>query len=379
MGLLENFIFVVWIFPIFTLLMMVYGYSRYKLYFNNNASTKKIIIQITTIGNYNFVNRIINTVRSYNLNIPYELWVITESNSPEKYKNANKVVVVPKDFVSISKYKARALDYSTQIRMNLNITTDNIKILYLDDDSIPSKGYIEKCFSGNYDVMEGIIRPKLNYGTRYSYVENMRTLACMSVCSVFQSLGHPVWVHGEGLCVRASIEQKVGWKFDAIASEDLIFGHRCSSYKVKWGFVWESIYITSPWTFKDYFKQRKRWLWGNVHAISKILSNRSKLRLIIYYLIGGSFLWLSISGIILDLIFHRLEFTFLQRIFFYLSLICWLGVYGYIGYTTGEKNIKHIVMSIVLAWYVSFMNTFPIWIGLFFTRPTKFDVIKKEK
>lgn len=359
--------------------MIVYGYSRYKLFFDSSANTRKIIIQITTIGNFRLVNNIIKSIRDYNLAFPYEVWVVTESQEVHNYQDADKVLSVPSTFKSVSKYKARALDYSSQIRKSMNIIGQDIKILYLDDDTVPSKGYIQQCFKGNYDVMEGIIRPKINYGSRYSYVENMRTLACMSVCSVFQSHGHPIWVHGEGLCVRASTEQKVGWQFDAIASEDLIFGHKCSSKKVKWGFTWESIYITSPWSFKDYFKQRKRWLWGNVHAISKILTVKSKIRLVIYYIIGGTFLWLSITGIIFDLILHKLEFSMIERIFFYFSLTSWLGIYGYIGYTTGDKKLKHVVLSMILAWYTSFMNTFPIWIGLFFTKPTKFDVIRKEK
>jgi Glycosyl transferase family group 2 len=364
--------------PLYISCNILYGYFRAKLLFRTTYKIQKMIIQITTTGNRNLVNMNISSIRSYNLSIPYEIWVVTESSYVEGYIAADKIIRVPSNFRSIAKYKARALDYSSQLRRHLGITSENVKILFLDDDVIPSKRYIEKCFVANYDIVEGIIQPKLNYGTRYSYVENMRTLACMSVCSVYQSHGHPVWVHGEGLCVRASSEQKVGWQFDVIASEDLVFGHTAATKKVKWGFIWEAVYITSPWTFKDYFKQRKRWIWGNAHAIARLLTWKSKIRMLWFYTVGGSSLWLSIIGLIMDQL-GMLHFNVSERTTFLLSVTVWLGLYGYIGFTVGNRRFKHVILSILLVYYTSFMNSFPIWIGLFLSKPQKFEVIAKER
>jgi hypothetical protein len=374
----ELLVFVVWFFPILVVSFILYGYLRSKLCFKTADSIQKIIIQITTIQNYNIVNKNIATIRSYDLPIPHEIWVIAEDSSLSRYIGADKILDVPANFKSIAKYKARALDYSSQVRAKMGITSPDVKILFLDDDSIPSRKYVEKCFTGDYDIMQGIIQPRLNYGTRYSYVENMRTLACMSVCSVYQSSGHPVWVHGEGMCVKASTEQKIGWNFDLIASEDLVFGHACATEKMKWGFIWEPIYNTSPWSFKDFFKQRKRWLWGNAHAISSILTWKSKVRMISFYVVGGSILWISILGSIMDLS-GMINFSTVERAILYASFATWLGIYGYIGYTIGNGNPKHILLSMVLVWYTSFMNTFPIWIGLFLRPPKRFEVIAKEK
>lgn len=337
-----------------------------------------MIIQITTIGNYDLVNRNIRTIRSYKLDVPYEIWIVTESSaSIDKYADGDRILVVPQGFKSVGKYKVRALHYSSLVRKKLGVVSSDAKILFLDDDTIPTKRYIEKCFIGDYDIMEGIIQPRLNYGTRYSYVENMRTLACMSVCSIYQSHGHPVWVHGEGICVKASAEQMVGWDFDLIASEDLVFGHTSATKKMKWGFIWEPICITSPWTFQDYFRQRKRWLWGNLHAILHILTWKSKIRIVWFYIVGSSILSISILGAVIDLT-GGLHFNLVERMFLYASLILWLATYGYIGYIVGNKKVKHVFLSVFLAWYTSLMNTFPIWIGLFFGRPLKFEVIGKD-
>jgi glycosyl transferase family 2 len=371
--------FAFWILPLILLSSIFYGYTRAKLCLKTSNNTKKMIIQITTIAeNYNLVNTVISTIRSYNLSIHYEIWVISELSQPDKYKGADKVVEVPNTFKSIAKYKARALDFSSHVRKDLGIIDQDVKVLYLDDDALPSKKYIEQCFVGDYDVMEGIVEPKLNYGTRYSYVDNIRTLSCLSLCSIFQSHGHPVWVHGEGLCVKASIEQKVGWNFKVIASEDLVFGHRCATEKLKWGFIWESVYITSPWNFKDYFKQRKRWLWGNVDAILRLLTWKSTIRLVFFYAIGGAAIIVSIISILMDQM-SMLSFSVSERVISVSSFITWLGIYGYIGYIVGDKKPKHILLSMALAWYTQLMNTLPIWFGLFFRRPKRFEVIEKEK
>jgi hypothetical protein len=67
------------------------------------------------------------------------------------------------------------------------------------------------------------------------------------------------------------------------------------------------------------------------------------------------------------------------RVIILFALGTWLGIYGYIGYVVGNKKIRHILLSMLLVWYTSLMNTFPIWIGLLFKRPIKFVVISKER
>ena len=64
-----------------------------------------------------------------------------------------------------------------------------------------------------------------------------------------------------------------------------------------------------------------------------------------------------------------------ERILFMVSLACWLGLYGYIGYIVGNKKVKHVALSMVLAWYASFMNTVPIFVSLYLGKPKKFEVI----
>ena len=64
-------------------------------------------------------------------------------------------------------------------------------------------------------------------------------------------------------------------------------------------------------------------------------------------------LWISTIGIILDLT-RALNLSSNERILFMVSLACWLGLYGYIGYEVGNKKVKHVVLSMALAWYAYF-------------------------
>ena len=74
-----------------------------------------------------------------------------------------------------------------------------------------------------------------------------------------------------------------------------------------------------------------------------------------------------------------LHFDTSFRILFYITLATWLGIYGFIGYFVGDRKVKHVLVSMALAWFTSVMNTVPISIGLFLRRPISFDVIEKER
>ena len=133
--------------------------------------------------------------------------------------------MVPATFRCRASYKARALEYSRRLRAERGLNDFFVKILFVDDDGVPTKGYIEKVFRSQYDVCEGIPTPRNGYGRFLSHMDDLRTINCIYMCSVFQGIGHPIHVHGEGLCVRGTAESSVTWDYEMFASEDLVFGH----------------------------------------------------------------------------------------------------------------------------------------------------------
>src|ERR687895_8548 len=282
--MLEAVIVAVWTVPLVLVGMGLVGYARGRRLKVGYA--RELIVQITTVGNQQTVNAIIAAIRDYGLDFPYRIWVVGEPGSSDGYIGADRVIVVPADFSCRASYKCRALEYVRRLRATEGLDDRDLKILFLDDDSLPTKGYVEKAFHADHDICQGIVAPRNHYGRLLSHMDDLRTLNCLVFCSVFQGFGHPIQVHGEGLCVRASAEQLVTWDHPVVASEDLVFGQMAAHKGLDWGFFYDFVCITSPWNFGDYVKQRRRWLWGNIHAIASVLPPAAKVRLAVKWLLG---------------------------------------------------------------------------------------------
>ena len=363
-----------WLIPLALATMAVVGYLRGRKL--RTAYAREMIIQITTIGNQESVNAIVAAIRGYDLRFPYRIWIVTEPRSSSGYEGADRVIVVPADFKCRASYKCRALEYVRRLRAREGLTDRHLKILFLDDDSLPSQGYIEKSFHADHDICQGIIIPRTSYGRLLSHMDNLRTLNCVVFCSVFQGFGHPIQVHGEGLCVRASTEQVVTWDHPVVASEDLVFGQMAAHKGVDWGFFYDFVYITSPWTFRDYLKQRRRWLWGNIHAIRFVLPRAAKGRLIIKWVLGFGGYIVATAGVLLDRLGY-LEIPADLRPVLAVSLIAFLGSFAVSGWVNGAGRVSQTVASVVLAFLTCGFSVFVLLAGLIRGDPRRFEVIQK--
>ncbi len=220
--------------PAIEVLVVAFGewwfHSRFR---ENPARFSRLIIQITTVGReQDRVNEILWEIHSKELSMPYETWVVNEPDVGDLYPSANRVITVPRDFQVQARYKARALEYSRQIRSREGLDRPDVKILFLDDDTSPTLAYIETAFASDYDLSQGVIATRTRYGSLpfqhffLSHMDDMRLLGCFTYCALFQGvLGRPLYVHGEGLAVTGSAERSITWDYDIDASEDLIFGH----------------------------------------------------------------------------------------------------------------------------------------------------------
>ncbi len=219
-------ILVLWLYPLLEFAWMVIGLSRARWgsHHHRGSGATEAIIQITTVGNYETVNEIIKAVREYNLPFPYKFWVVVEPGVDNHYVDADEVIVVPEDFECFAAYKARAQEYSRRLRQLRGLDRHDVKIVMLDDDSLPTAKYFVDVYEADYDVCEGVLTPRRGYGRFLTHCDDLRTFSCLVVCSFWQGFGHPIWIHGEGLCLRGSAEAKVTWNFPVIASEDLTVG-----------------------------------------------------------------------------------------------------------------------------------------------------------
>ncbi|HEX6761946.1 MAG TPA: glycosyltransferase family 2 protein [Gaiellaceae bacterium] len=359
----------------------------------------RLIVQITTVGREQVrVNEIIAEIRSYPLSMPYEIWVVNEPGHGDTYPDADRVVTTPSDFTVRAQYKARALEYSRRVRRALGLNGPETKIVFLDDDTSPTWEYLETAFAADYDVCQGTTAPRIKYGSLplwhflLSHVDDLRFHNCMTYCSVSQGVFNaPLFVHGEGLTVTGRAEEVTTWDYPVFASEDLTFGCNAAARGQRWGYFHEYVELTSPWTFGAYLKQRRRWMWGNIHAITHrdVLPLGAAVRVGIRYLLSlytfvasGIAIVLILSGVV-----HVASWWFAL---FWCSLVIWLGNYAAGGWVNAGRRepgqsalafwtnrVWQTIAATILApvtatWTIVALVT-TLWMG----NPRSFEVIPK--
>jgi hypothetical protein len=382
---MPTLILIAWFTPILCAAMILAGALRARHTGKRQLipPPKLLVIQITTVGNEDTVNEIIRRIHGYELTIPYSIWVVTEPWAEANYQGSDEVIVVPEDFHCQASYKARALEYSRRLRVERRLNDFFVKVLFVDDDGVPTKSYIEKVYLADFDVCEGIPAPRTGYGRLLSHMDDLRTINCLYMCSVFQGIGHPVHVHGEGLCVRGTAEALVTWNYQMFASEDLVFGHMAVLEGRTWGFVWDYLDITSPFTWRDFLTQRRRWLWGNIHAIRHVLPLRSSLLLIGLYAYGLFTFVASTIGIVLAL---TGAFHFQSSVipWLLLSMATWLSMFALSGVinsgggaSSGIRRVRDVVVAVLLAFVTSAVAIGVQVVALFKGNPHRFEVIQK--
>lgn len=308
-----------------------------------------LIIQITTVGKEpELVQRTVDKLRGYKLTMPHEIWVVIEPNQFVDYRDADEVVVVPASFTCRPVDKARALEYTRLMRKRRGLNRADVKLLLVDDDTLPSSSYVYKAFNGDYDICQGVTVPSRWYavgGWRHfllSHLDDIRTRNCLVYCSCTQGiLQYPLFVHGEGLCMTGRTEDIVTWDRPIVASDDLVFGTNAAHMGLSWGYFHAAIQLVSPWSFKENLNQRWRWTWGNFDAIGnrEIMPLPAAIFKAIKYALGFVSVLASTTGAVL-LWTGLAKVPAQAHLVFHISLACWFLSYGVAGWINsgGEPN-----------------------------------------
>jgi hypothetical protein len=390
--ILDIIVLAVWLSPICYFIMALVGkiancVRRRKLS-KNSHRIDKIILQIPTVGNYETVNQIVKTVKSYNLPVEVESWVIIEEDDENRDKYiADRVIVVPKDFECEDLYKARALEYARRLRkimVDEKLLPEKYLLLQCDDDSVPSESYIRECLNMDAHIIIASIHPRPR-GVLGTVLDYERCVACTVMCNFFTNIGEPVWAHGEGMCIDSSVDLNVSYDVSdvngsrsvkLISSEDLFYLHKA----VLRGYtkIYNSenpTYITPPLTVSDAVKQRRRWIWGHIRIMKdKLLPLSNRVRIALIWMFGLATYLFSTIGIPLHYagIIHipkgLLPLT-------WLTLLLWFLVRGYsIGKIMG---LKHSLIGMCLSYITVTLNFLYHVVGIVKGDPKKFEVIKK--
>ena len=185
---------------------------------------REIVVEITTNGqNPDVVDSITERLRSYDMNL--RIYVVKEEHVRHRYSAME--ITVPEDYETPnrSRTKLRALHYAIEW-LHSNGCGKEAYICHLDDDSIVEKDYLRHVYGMDGVAVQGEIRLR-DYGTHL-----MSTLAdfiCVSDCDVycrhFNSRGKAMFVHGEGLVIRADVEYEFGWDYATYGADDVVMGN----------------------------------------------------------------------------------------------------------------------------------------------------------
>jgi len=391
--IIDILVLVAWLTPIlyFSLLLvgMVFNRRRSHTLVNNTPrKIEKIIFQIPTIGNYETTNRAIRIVKSYDLPVKVEAWVIVEED--DKFKDryeADKIVVVPKDFECEDLFKARALEYARRLRKKMvenGELSRNYIVIQSDDDSYPSKEFVLECLRSNADIIVGSITPR-PISVLGTIIDYERCMACNTFCNFFTNISKPIWGHGEGMCISSDVDLNVSYDVSDISyrkdvkllsSEDLFYLHKAVAKGYTRIFNSEKrVFISPPLSLRDAIKQRRRWFWGHIRILKfKLLPLQSRIRILFGWILGFYAYLFSTLGIPL----HYLGIIQIPEDLIPLTwatLILWLVTRGVaIGKLMG---LKHGLIGMCVSHITVTLNFIIKLVGLIKGDPKKFEVIRK--
>ena len=389
-----NPVLIFWYTPIAYTSFVVAGKILYrwrKKRLGGRGPVSKIIFQIPTVGNVEETNTIIETVKSYNLPVPVEAWIVIDEQhyKPEMRFNCDRLVIVPKDFRTSCMFKSRSLEYARRLRTSED--HGNYIVIQCDDDSTPSKEFMLEALEVDADVMIGTITPRC---IGHLVADYERPVACTMTCLFATNVGHPVWGHGEGMVISSKADMLISYEPPKgkvlISSEDLFYLHRaaCNSLAEDQYYVHEArkrrlkvfasdkrIYITPPLSVRDAIRQRRRWLWGHIRLIRNKMLPLGSLALVAFAEFSGLSIYAIATtlGILVPL--GLVSLSWHEQLLAYLSLALWFGFRGYsigrvLGWRQGVRGalLSFVTVSLNFAYHV---------IGLIKGDPKRFEVIKK--
>ena len=260
-------------------------------------SAKRIIYTITTKGENlktlsdsfdSTVHWIAAVKDKYHLRFNSEVWVVTEEdnyeNNRDYYRSLEEkggvIVATPKSYTTQnnSHYKARALQYAVEIRVERGIDSPDDWVYHQDtetmigeDTVLGNLSFVEQA-SDSRLIGSGIILYPQDWRYQYNSVEETtRSVGDISALGQAEMWGaFPFGYHGSHFIVRADVENKIGWDFGNVRSEDLAFWLKV---RKRYGLVSSPMkgfaYEKPPLTFIDHLKQRRRWVLGSIEVLKR--------------------------------------------------------------------------------------------------------------
>jgi beta-1,4-mannosyltransferase len=317
---------VVWTWPVFGTLIGIVGIRRTRRRLRRSetrwsgqgvtTSDDFLIVDVTTIGRDDTYPALERSVLSYIAYLPrcfprLRIDIVIDEGCEAAGRIAGlaagseliRLVTVPVRYRTANgtRFKARASNYSHELRIREHEACDDVWVLHMDDDTgvgpdtaLAMARFVEEQFQAGADakhMAQGILTyPREYAGNRLAWLaDSARPAEDVARFSAWTGSGTPrAGLHGELLLVRASIEATIGWDFGprSIAEDAefaLVFSARYVGRSAWFG---GRSYGASPASLRDFFRQRERWAWG----LSALVFNRSlqlRNRLLLAYSVAS--------------------------------------------------------------------------------------------
>lgn len=335
---------------------------------------RRVAVVICTNGqNPQVVEKILATVNAYGL--PVESFVIKEEADPFHY--AAREIVVPRSYRSPnhSLNKERALQFGAEQFRRLGYGAETY-LCHLDDDSIVSREYLQHVFRMPEEAGQGSIRLREHGHHLLSTLADLiRVFDCEAWCAYFNDRHRPMAVHGEGLVIRADVEQEIGWDYGTFCGEDFLMGQKILALGYRFGHIPHTVAIAPPLNRRDFFRQRRRWMYGILWSRRTIAAtNRRSLWWVLYRYGAG---WTGFIGLV-PLVYGLLERPVLPE--WLLGLSAFNFVSYCLAYQVGAYRTKRrympsvLLLQLAVALYEGLTLPYAL---LWKPDRTRFDVIQK--
>ncbi|BEP27784.1 glycosyltransferase family 2 protein [Helicovermis profundi] len=377
-----DYIFLFATFFIWFLLFMniILTYQGYRFYLYMNSKKIEILKELNTfptvsilIPAHNEDIVIKKTVLSMlEMDYPkdrYEVVVINDNSTDntesivisliEKYKTSNlRIVNVPKG--SIGSGKSNTLNYGLK-------TSNSEYIAVYDADNTPNKFALrylmhEMLSNNNYGAVIGKFRTRNKNKNILTKFINLETLTFQWMAQAGRwKLLKLCTIPGTNFLIRKNILDKLnGWDTKAIAEDtEISFRIYSLGYKISFMPLAET-YEQEPETLKVWFKQRTRWVEGNIYVLRKyiLLMLKSKNKNVFFDIIYFFSVYITfLTAVILSdilflllLIFKiKLFITYNFILFWILSFIVFiLQVSLALSFEKGENYSKNILLILLM-------------------------------
>src|SRR5665647_39086 len=385
-----NYMWVLWLIGMPIYFTLAYEILRYRKILVKKTfvpiNPKRVIFQITTIGNMEIVQESIHNINQICKEVGYTNYIINVVSEVNETFDGAFTITVPQNYSTINsaKYKARALHYAIEQREKNQENTADTWIYHLDDESMITKqgllSILDHIDNNREPIAEGLITypNKIDFGSKLvKYLDAVRPTFCYTCCAMLKSKGKPDWLHGSNLLLRSDIEMSIGWDFPNTCAEDSLFG--IVAHKKYGGiFGWHGGVLEeqSPFTFSDFVKQRQRWIKGNIENLRR-LGMWDKVKAT-YRMTSWFFGAVSFFTLIPSLLIPQFCPWFLTPLFV-LNTIILFGIYQIgleMNFTKVSKKqrIGEHVKIFVLSPILWFLEAIPMAL-YFFKRAPKFYVI----